>query len=1601
MSSVPPDDVSPAPDWRGSRSGDPSREPSHRWQQARQTQPTSRTTAWPHRLRVLALVVCFVAQLGLFVYWLDIQQRRTAVIVAVAPPYEWPMPVNGWAEEDVDRLARLDGLTIDLTDVSDDARTRDSLSTVLARTVEREVARLRREGAIVVYLSVHGVVDGRGEPCLAPPGASPYDSSTWLPVREVIREIGKQSLPKRSTVLLVLDCNRVLVDWDLGQFDGSFSDRVRVVADDERVPGLALMTAAGTGERSWASPSLGGSPFGRYFFEGLAGAADSELDGDRDRQVSVDELHAYVQTHVSAWARSNRDASQSPQLIAPTAGDGGVSWPLEEQEWKSLEAADGEPTLPVSADEVAGLWTVVAESRAIEPTRFDPVGWSRFRRRVVDLEQMLVAGRQYRQPARRLFERLRSRADAVRRAVDSTKSGQPLPLSTEWSLFPHTGSPLPAERAAATLRMAERLGLFADPTVTTRIRAAIDQRVGATDLQSTAKAVSAAGGVRFAEGFDQLQFQRLADWSGVAPRSTAEAVRIRRLANVAALPVDERVLGWITSDVKRADRLRRQAEDALLARRPEKDSWSRAAAAYGEAQKRSDLVAAAYRTRDRAVQDLPPIAEWLSGGSNSEPRSHSEIDTVAAGIRDVTALLSAYDAPATDTLAFASPADKLRETMVGLRGQLVAEYDQLLSRARESVRVDRATAEERTRAGGLVRRARALLDVPLLPEVEGRSVDEMVQQRTELKALVLALDEQLTESPVPSVGRPEPATTPAAAADAYAKGTVHPLLQLLIRLSDRSEDAPRVPGASWEVGEQFRQAMIGVPGEFTTPVFGPNTTRTDFRRRLEDADLLARVTAGFWLPPGADSPVRRRRRLDLQRLETWECERVLTDFWGSNGETAEPYFARVGNDLLDFAKSLAPSPGFSRERIRELERLRDSRLGAAANGLLVSADNAVEIEGSVAADTTVTIAPGEGVRGLPTGLARVVVPGSDGQVLSIPSDLVGRTKQVKFPLATGNLGAFANSVEADVLFRGNRFSTRFAFERVRGLQLVDVPVRSQTSTVLVRSRREERLSVVFVLDCSQSTSQPATLESVSGPATRLDLARLALQRMLGSLEGREQVEVGVAFFGHRVGWQPMKENVLLVNRRYGDVPANLKPYEDVEFVLPLGRFDAAAASLVRGKLEKVRPYGETPLYLALVEALGQFPSAGGESPAGTGGKRAIVVLTDGVNDQFDPPADKDKKLDDALQAFRNSGVEVHVVGLEVESAERERAEKEYGRLARETGGSYENTPATAIAMLGTIERGRGPDVFTLDGNQVPVNSAAKTTVPGQPLTRVVSLDDLSETIVLEGGEGVVLEVNETDRRLELVPYSREPLKLLPLTAPTQAPGTPNDPLSLQFGLHGPFRTPDGLRFEFSWRAGARAFTRRPAAFWIEVVPLLEDGRPYESRYVFYDRRFVEGTANPVAAWTVADWPAKAKSASVTTWCRFDKAPVVETLELVASSTRTTKSIGNLPGTTVEAVVGPGRVLVNEFYGDGTTVPSLAVTTSTSDRIEKITRRFDGKRHVASHEWLFAGGQVPSPVSVRVTSGRPPSDRVWRLSRPWNLSIPGENDVIDLRGPASN
>ena len=168
--------------------------------------------------------------------------------------------------------------------------------------------------------ALKGIIDRGGpvvviyvnEPVVATdPGAGGGEAS----IESVISLIKTIASDSQRDVILALDLAQVDSDRDLGIFGNSpyqgLAERMRDLPVGDR--SILILTSCAPAQKSWGADGLGQSAFSYYLRKGMEGGARG-WDGSGEG-ITAEGLHRYVRAHVSAWAKKNCRAIQTPMLI--------------------------------------------------------------------------------------------------------------------------------------------------------------------------------------------------------------------------------------------------------------------------------------------------------------------------------------------------------------------------------------------------------------------------------------------------------------------------------------------------------------------------------------------------------------------------------------------------------------------------------------------------------------------------------------------------------------------------------------------------------------------------------------------------------------------------------------------------------------------------------------------------------------------------------------------------------------------------------------------------------------------------------------------------------------------------------------------------------------------------------------------------------------------------------------------------------------------------------------------------------------------------------------------------------------------------------------
>ncbi|QEG01471.1 hypothetical protein Mal15_55470 [Stieleria maiorica] len=1617
------------------------------------------------RWRQVMWGVLLLAALLLFawlIWLLLLSPKRTAVVVLSAAEYSWPLPPNAWAKEDFGKLGVMDGETITVR--GDDAPIFKASD--FYQRLEREVTRAQgqsRRLPLIVWVSLHGVADGGGDSIrLIPPKASATDSESWIDLDELLDRI--EPLGAKRKTLLILDCNRMQVNWNIGLRVNRFADEVQAafaerVAKEKTKVDLAVMLSAGSDETAHVSADLAGSVFGHFLQLGLAGAADQvSHHGNGDGWVDLVELHRYVQTQVSWWARRSRGDRQTPVLMKVHADSNfHLTRSLNPERLNQLTAR---PTVSrsgptISDAQLDSLWRSLDEHREQQLYRREPIAFRDLEHSLLWLEQLATAGKGYQTLAKRTFNRVVGEIKAIETRM--ARLPQSPTYSNAYSLVSGNRPPLPRALRVHSLPLAEFFGTQ-DMTSSAQLRDRLQEfstRPNAGLLSSVRAefeelATSDYRSTQFARMLDRYQTPRLwqqADVLGTLLTLQSEIEDRTVPRDDDGIPADLRVHRWTRWLLAPADASRRMAEDRVFLRQQEglAESLQETQSSLTASMGALTTAITASQISDRSMALAPYYAQWIAHPDRaSDPaetkddienvivpligeteRLAAELDAMPTSIDDQTVVQSLRSIGALAE-------EKIRPTIDSLQEKLTLRTRELI---RESLTNQLETVGE----------IQAVLSVPL---VNWESRRDLRTAMNELTTRVHAnLEPPSDDDQADSIPSSELAYS--ARLESWQR---HPLDLLLGETTGGAGDAANTPIASFL--DSVERQMQGM---------GVETTLSGQRNRCATEARRTRAAASIWFPRPADDPIALLRDIDIKALLMWHAERSLADFWGPAGGE-RPFYDLAATDYLASVAELdrqgidSASGG---ERLVELAEAR-SQLEASRQflpGWL-----------STTSARTIQLDPQDDIRSLlvirsepenafapPQGTAVVSVR-SESQRIDFesiqPSDAVtlptsNAHYQVVLPAEVSGAGL---ALKAQAVFRGHEYGSPLNLEQLGGVKIDVHPHRYQKSEVTLNGPWDE-LSVVFVLDCSASMAE--SLEANAGEvASRMEIAKSALQEMLFDLGLRRNIRVGVRAFGHRLGWSVDEPVRPLTRPDFGGLidPA-LTPERDVEAMLGLSDFDLAAAQSLVPEIGGLKPWGQSPLYLSVMQAIQEFSADDATAD------RHVIAITDGANYQFIPPSATNSSLttdNDVRQAWMQTPVPVHILGLGMDRSQQQDAVQEFDRLSRDTGGRFQAL-ASSTDLKQALRNLLAPGMYRLRSYQddhrpdVPITLGSPTRVAPAPespelfalqyegrqwvdaAAQEAATQPLAiEPVVLEGGEAYQLYVNEAGTEIYDYPYDDNVEAVAGLVT-SQGAATDHvirvhrpqhqPPHDVAFPVSWQRRDPAGSDDRPLWRA-----TRRPSAVWIEIQPVAVDGQEVGQAYTFYDATFEPGEPAPVMNLLSSDWPRRAVKARVRVWsrpaeesttiellppgiagggnqasdgggvARLNRAiPVDETSgEPIAVGSGISVRIDPL-GTTFADGVARRRYVVEFADPD---IPVTSIKVSLDESIDglpiRIVRQFDPLRRMSVHTFYYPTKNNAPVQQIRVTNQTHEIDGAWQLDRDWvEVGIPESGGLLPV------
>ena len=999
--------------------------------------------------------VLLLSALGLFVWlvWLLLlAPKRTPLVVLSAAPYSWPLPPNAWAAEDFEKLGVLDGETITISGNDDPVFRKSDFLERLDKEIKRN-AEQNSKLPLIVWISLHGVADSDDDTIyLIPPQASPTDSATWIKFDDVISRL--QQVDSNRNALLILDCNRMQVNWNIGLLTNRFAEKVKskyrqVFAAGEQPGNLAVLLSADAGERSFVSRDLKGSLFGHSLQLGLAGAADrASNSGNNDGWVDVAELHRYLKTTVALRAKHSCGESQKPVLItAEQEDDFRLTRCLNRDALDNLivqQSNTKRSAATIPSSQLDPLWQSLGRFRDLRLYQREPIAFRNLEHNLLWLEQLSVAGKAYRTLALRTQGNLASTFSSIEDRLSQLP--QRHTFGDVCSLISGNKPRLPRSLKVHTLPLAEYFGTQDTATnieLRDRFKGLANQpdpiALSKTLAFSEKKSKSVLASTQFLRMLDRYQIPSL--WQRtdlVSDLLTIQAV-IRDFSvprDASGIPSIIRVHRWNRALLSQIDSARRNAEDSVFLRQQYglQANLVETSNRYQDAVMAAKIAGQTMQVCDQVMAETAYLAQWVT-----HPRRSQDPDRTKAIVDDQILPLIANAFELSKRLAdVPMESDEPKEAIDlanAFATEMVTPSLASLSNALTD-RQRRLVNESESNRLETIGQIEAILSVPLIHWESRRDL------RGALDRLVVrthqALDGDSDQSPTDE----DPVST--SYVDQINTWDQHPLVAILGE--SKSPDASR-QNRIQRFLDSIDSALASQKLESTV-----ESTVEGQRAICSNAAGRMRVAAPIWFQVRKQNPLVELRRVDIESLLVWHAERVTDDFWGPAGRVSS-FYELAATDYCNSVNEMDPG-------LVEVTELR-SRIEAGRqflpNWMSISSGPTIQLDriDNVSSEFTVTSSANSGFIP-PTGTAAVALLSDQGRmdVANIqPSDAVvlptvDETYQVMLP---AELSEPETSLRAETIFRGHEYGEALDIQQIGGITIDVLPFRYRQSEVTLNS----------------------------------------------------------------------------------------------------------------------------------------------------------------------------------------------------------------------------------------------------------------------------------------------------------------------------------------------------------------------------------------------------------------------------------------------------------------------------------------------------------------------------------------------------------------------
>ncbi len=1592
--------------WQGHTRSDV--ESQHRWASDWNELQKREFTAHPNRIRrrVLLFLLFVIGLSCVFIYAVSFYPKRTPMATIVLTGYDAPLPPNAGAFDDLETIRSLHDKNLRVEDISSSWQNKQAGLNRLDQFFQSLLKKNKQDDAIIVYINGYGAVNDLGEPCLLLPGYEPRQTEHWLRMKILLERI-RSTVKGRVPVALVVDCVKLRRNWRMGILVNQWQERLRDVVDDLAFENLIVLSSAGPNQINEYSSTLKSTVFGHFLQLGLAGHADRVFDtelnlgGNNDGTVSAAELEVYLRLKVGEWTRINRADVQLPELLNYGNQDFPLVSSLNRRAVKRLESLpDTQKPSAVSLADVTNLWKTLDGFRTAVRMREQPALVHKTENSLVRLEQLLNAGTGFDDKAVEL-------AKTIQTELERESKNESTPSSAYLSNVMGNDN-----RPFGSVYSNRYFG-----------------RISADDVERMTETFLNVSGSQQSENYligERLgkpqplesflgrwlnELNRSGVWSSTEPSSRFAKLHID--SEAASWPKDIRTLRWAAKDLQDADRARRLAFDSLFVgdKKAFEDSFQVANQIYSAQLKEGNsplrTVAQCLQLRDQAVAEYVVLAEWhtrwespFSKGKKDERQAI--LSRKKTRFSNLSALLDDFSNELSQTNLSINAADLL-DSYRQIRKEFDSIRDEFLNACEGLVNVSSLD-------GSLVFRIKAALRSPIIPwETREKLINKLIETKIKIAADQSEKGPSSDESSQQNDRIANAVDQLIGESELQNDLTNQPFLSFLkIKTSDSLVD---VGAATRELlnNAADRKFLLRLANEEAIDI--DEMEMDGCRSALASMATWGRKLFSVVNVESDFNPIHDYLKFELQQSLLWHVNRAIGDFFGAmpDSNLAEirpmPLFSVVATPLLDQAQEVSSVHRFSANQLAQLR----SRLAECVEECDAMIKVAVRSEPNLNDGDSIKLRvdlkskrdPLPNVDNHRDGMISV-------RMQSRRSSRWGPGFAVDYPVPSNGFSKLWSvndqmGTQLTSFYRGHEFQTPVFMRNIGGHRVELFPQKKPNATITLVGSRKGRSSIVFILDCSQSMAKEIQAELIGDKqVARLSLAKNSLVTMLDELAQRKDARVGVRLFGHRTGWSTSNPSIRMRQKTYdGTIPELLIPENDVEQMLPLGRFTEIESNEVASRLRSVIPWGQSPLNLAIKQALNDFEREDADT------QKSIVVITDGLNYQFSPSSEslnipKITSLKDVSNELEKTKVPVFILGFGISADEKQEAEQEFFSIAEKSGGSYfaiESGQELLETLRAQLQLGQ---YQILNASQDPVESNGEEFAKLNDETKLsvagdfkVVFDTIELDVVTEGQEALKFRLLEKESKITAIPYN----VLDPTTAFLQ-----HDDESGKIALraHRPSNFESGFVFPISIQFQDRAFTPRPRDIWVEIRPRtssnerIQGGQPNGANdgleelavqqknltrkfpFVFFDRDFADGTPVPLKRCVVPNWPANSNTAEISVFCKFAETKPLTSIPLKQwADTKQTEwqEVDGFQGVRYKVTLeesSDGTVFIRVFEEHQESSAGLYsfrvdIGAANSNGPIRITRQFDSENMMAVNTFQFKQADYADLISEKVSA----------------------------------